>query len=550
MITDNFNQISAEQFLKQALIYLNDKNKHSECLKYLLEAQSLNPELKGLNYALGYYFNQQMQHYRSYTFLKKELELYPDMQKDLKESLCHLLAWDTSNLGKCDEAVLYLNEALKINADKHAHYSDLIYMANHAYSFDDSKIADLAYISYKNCFEKQLEIERKAIEKKRKDQEYFINKKTKVGILSSYIHSQAAEVLLIEIFKNVNLDKYEFYCYYVNDIYDFEDTCTEEYRKLSRSFKNIKNKTAFEIAESILEDKIEILIDTLGHVKFNSLEIFSLKPAPIQISMVGYWGSTGLPQMDYLLVHKDWVKAEETKNYTEKIMAVKHFYYTAKYQDMEISEAPCLKNNFVSFGCFNRGQKVNSKVLSVWSIILNYLPNSELSLSYLALSGPELKEDIWKFFEAQNIERSRIKLYPYVSTEEYFKLYNKIDIALDPFPFSGGCTTIDSLWMGVPVLTKAGDRTAGRFSESFLKLCEVPELIAKDESDYVLKAIELSKDFKRIQEYRRTLREKVRESGISNPQAAAKEFEKALDTIVELELEKQKKENSSLNTLP
>ncbi len=168
----------------------------------------------------------------------------------------------------------------------------------------------------------------------------------------------------------------------------------------------------------------------------------------------------------------------------------------------------------------------------------------------MALADSNLKEDIWKFFEAQNIERSRIKLYPHVSTEDYFKLYTEIDIALDPFPFSGGCTSLDSLWMGVPVLTKAGDRTAGRFSESFLKLCEVPELIAKDESDYVLKAIELGKDFKRIQEYRRTLREKVRESGISNPQAAAKEFEKALDTIVEQELEKQKKENSSLNTLP
>lgn len=543
------NNTKAQDLLREAIGHLHNKN-NSECLKCLLEAYSINPNLEGLNYTLGYYSHQQVEYYLSYTFLKKELELYPNMQKNIKEELCHLLAWDASNLGKCDEAIIYLKESLNLNASRHNHYSDLIYMANHAYSFNDFTIGNLACTAYQNCFEKQLETERKIIKTRLKKQKYFQSKKTKIGVLSPCLHSQSAEVLLLEVFKKINLDKYEFYSYYINDIYDIEDTCTEEYRKLSRSFKNIRNKTAFEIAELILEDEIEILVDTLGHVKFNSLEVFSLKPAPIQISMFGYWGTTGLPQMDYLLVQQDWVKAEETKNYTEKIIEIKHFYCKAKYENIEILAPPCLKNNFVSFGCFNRGQKVNSKVLSVWSIILNYLPNSELSLSYLALSGPELKEDIWKFFEAQNIERSRIKLYPHVSTEDYFKLYTEIDIALDPFPFSGGCTSLDSLWMGVPVLTKAGDRTAGRFSESFLKLCEVPELIAKDESDYVLKAIELSKDFKRIQEYRRTLREKVRESGISNPQAAAKEFEKALDTIVELELEKQKKENSSLNTLP
>jgi predicted O-linked N-acetylglucosamine transferase (SPINDLY family) len=412
-------------------------------------------------------------------------------------------------------------------------------MTNHAYGFNDLEITDLANASYEKCFKEQFQTEREVIKTKLKTKEQLKHNKFKIGILSSYIHSQAAEVLLIDIFKNIDKTKYDFYSYYLNDVMSFEDDCTKEYRDLSQSFVNIKNKTPLEIAELIVNDGIDILIDTLGHVKLNSLDIFSLKPAPIQISMVGYWGSTGLPQMDYLLVQKGWTKPEETTNYHEKIIEVEHFHYRAKHQDIDISEAPCLAKGFITFGCFNRGQKINSKLLSIWSIILNYLPDSNLILSYLTLGEAEFKEDIWVFFESQGISRTRIKLHEYISTEAYFHLYNEIDIALDPFPFSGGCTTIDALWMGVPVITKKGDRTAGRFSESFLNLCKVPELISENEQDYILKALELGKDFNRIQNYKETLRDKLIESKISDPKAAAKHFEQALETIIELEKTKK-----------
>ena len=538
MNNETLNINNAADLLQTALKYLGNPDKQSECIDHLMKARSLDPNLAGLNYALGCYFNQILQYYRSYTFLKKELELYPNIDKNIRERIYHLLAWDSSTLGKCEEACSYLIKIIESNPSKHHYYSDLIYMANHDSNFNDEQIADIAYKAYENCFSKQLETERKIIETKRNLKKYFNKTKFRIGILSSSVHSQAAEVLLIDIFKNINPEKYEFYTYYFHINTDLEDTCTEEYRKLSKSFKNIKNQNALEAAEIILDDEIDILIDTLGHVKFNCLDIFSLKAAAVQISTVGYWGSTGLPQMDYLIVQKGWTKPEEVKNYTEKIIEVEHLYYRAKYQNIEIKEAPCLKNNFVRFGCFNRGQKINPKVLSIWSVILSYLPNSELMLSYLALNGPEFQEEIFQFFESQGIERKRIILHGYVSTETYFDFYNEIDIALDPFPFSGGCTTIDALWMGVPLITKKGDRTAGRFSEDFLRLCELTEFIAEDESDYILKAIELGKDFKRIQEYKAELRDKVRKSGISNPEAAAKHFEEALDTIVKIELAK------------
>lgn len=536
---------TAIEFLKAGLKYFDAADKQQECLNYLLEARAMNPNLQGLNYALGCYFNRHIQNYKSYSFFKRELELYPNTAESLKENIYHLLGWAASCLGKCEEAVSYIYQAIKLNTNKHSYYSDLLYMTNHAYGFNDLQITNLANVSYEECLKKQFQTEREIIKTKLKRREHLKRNKFKIGILSSYIHSEAAEVLLIDIFKNINKTKYDFYSYSINDVMDFEDECTKEYKKLSQSFINIKNKTPLEIAELIIRDEIDILIDTLDHVNNNSLNVFSLKPAPIQISMVGYWGSTGLPQMDYLLVQKGWTKPEEVTNYHEKIIEVEHFHYRAKHQNIDILEAPCLANDFITFGCFNRGQKINSKLLSIWSIILNYLPNSRLILSYITLGEAEFKEDMWRFFESQGISRTRIKLHECISTEAYFHLYNEIDIALDPFPFSGGCTTIDALWMGVPVITKKGDKTAGRFSESFLNLCKVPELISENEQDYILKALELGKDFNRIQNYKQTLRDKLINSGISDPKAAAKHFEQALDTIIELE---QKKQNE--NALP
>lgn len=539
---------AAKELLEASLKCFDDADKQQECLDYLLKARAINPNLQKLNYALGCYFNRLIQDYKSYSFLKSELELYPNSTESFKEHIYHCLSWSASSLGKCEEAIFYLSQAIKLNTNKHSYYSDLIYMANHADGFNDLQITDLANTSYQQCFKEQLQSERKIIKTKLKAKEQRKHNRCRIGILSSCIHSQSAEVLLIDIFKNINKTKYDFYSYYINDG-DFEDDCTKEYRDLSQSFVNIKNKTPLEIAELIVDDEIDILIDTLGHVKHNSLDIFSLKPAPIQISMVGYWGSTGLPQMDYLLVQKGWTKPEEVTNYHEKIIEVEHFHYRAKYKDVDILKAPCLVNDFITFGCFNRGQKINSKVLSIWSIILNLLPNSNLVLSYIALGEAEFREDMWGFFESQGISRTRIKLHGYISTEAYFHLHNEIDIVLDPFPFSGGCTTIDALWMGVPVITKKGDRTAGRFSEDFLNLCKVPELISENEQDYIFKAIELGKDFNRIQNYKNTLRDKLIESKILDPKAAAKHFEEALETIIELELNKQK-ENSLPEKIP
>jgi predicted O-linked N-acetylglucosamine transferase (SPINDLY family) len=540
---------TAKEFLEAGFECFKAADKQQECIDYLLKARAVDPNLQGLNYALGCYFNRHIQAYKSYSFLKRELELYPNTAESYKENIYHCLSWSASSLGKWEEAVFYIYQAIKLKTNKHSYYSDLIYMANHADRFNDLEITDLANSSYENCFKEQFQSEREIIKTKLKAKEQLKHNKCRIGILSSCIHSQSAEVLLIDIFKNINRTKYDFYSYYINDVMDFEDDCTKEYKDLSQSFINIKNKTALEIAELIVDDEIDILIDTLGHVKYNSLNIFSLKPAPIQISMLGYWGSTGLPQMDYLLVQKGWTKPEEVTNYHEKIIEIEHFYCRAKYKDVDILKAPCLVNDFITFGCFNRGQKINSKVLSIWSIILNLLPNSNLILSYEALGEAEFREDMWAFFESQGISKTRIKLHGYISTEAYFHLHNEIDIVLDPFPFSGGCTTIDALWMGVPVITKKGDRTAGRFSEDFLNLCKVPELISENEQDYIFKAIELGKDFNRIQNYKNTLRDKLIESKILDPKAAAKHFEQALETIIELELKKQK-ENSLPERIP
>ena len=266
--------IDAQELFKTAVNLIENDGDKEEIRKYLLEAFSLNNNLIGLNLALGDFFCNALEVYKSYYFCKQELELHPYREQEIKEYIYYRLAWNASYLGKAHEAVQYMKEALKLTNSSCDYYSNLIYMANHAYEIDDSELTNIAKAFYTNCLDKQLEIERKIIKIKLSTKQYFKNTKIKIGIISSVFIAQSAEVLLLDIFKNIDDSKYEFYCYYLNDLITIEDNCTQGYRDLSQSFINIKNKTPLEIANLIVDDDIDSLIDTLGHVKNNCLNIF------------------------------------------------------------------------------------------------------------------------------------------------------------------------------------------------------------------------------------------------------------------------------------
>jgi tetratricopeptide (TPR) repeat protein len=203
--------IDAEKLFKTAIDLIKEDGEKEEIGRQLLKAFSLNNNLIGLNLALGDFFSNTLEIYKSYYFYKRELELHPYREKEITEHLNFMLAWSASYLGKAEEAIEYIQEAIKLNNNRYDYYNSLIYMANHTYEINDSELANIAKTFYENYLEKQFQIERKIIKTELSTKQYFKNTKIRIGILSSCFIAQSAEVLLLDILRNIDHSKYEFY---------------------------------------------------------------------------------------------------------------------------------------------------------------------------------------------------------------------------------------------------------------------------------------------------------------------------------------------------
>lgn len=268
------------------------------------------------------------------------------------------------------------------------------------------------------------------------------------------------------------------------------------------------------LVEKIRADGIDILVDLSGHTANNRLTMFARKPSPIQITWAGYVGTTGLSAIDYLISDNIVSPQGAEKFSTEKILRLPDCYicYEPPEYAPSVRALPAVQNGFVTFGCFNNFAKVTPQVMALWAQLLKELPGSRLLLKNHSFNDTEVRERCLKFITEEGIEESRIDILGSSPHSEYLECYNQIDIALDPFPFSGGLTTLETLWMGVPVVTLDGERFCSRHSLSFIKTVGLSELIASDPGAYIEIACELAKDLERISSLRSGLRERMAKS--------------------------------------
>jgi predicted O-linked N-acetylglucosamine transferase (SPINDLY family) len=528
-----------QSLLNQAnsLFTTNDK---TQCLEVLLKVRELPLTeefliVSNIDFTIGQIAMDTNNFYCAYNAFKRCFGLnFSSKTTEQKIDLLNYLANTCCICGRIDEAYFYCKQLITLEPNIESYFY-LLYLMNHTETFSDKEINNTAKEIYDKFFKEDLAEEKALISNLIKDNKIAKGEIVKIGILAPDLMANTAEYILAKSFLHINKKKYELHWFHTEQN---TDEMTIEIICQSRSYTNLKGKDSFLIAQTIANKGIHILIDTRGVIRSNRLDVFALKPAPIQISTFGYWGSTGLPQMDYLIHNTIVVSKDSQESMHEKIINIENQYYLPDKFTVEVLAPPCLTNNYTTFGCFNRSPKINSKVLAVWSLILNLTPNSRLILSNDALFDNTFKEYIWEIFEANGISRERILLIPRVNSFDYFNLYNYIDIALDPFPFNGACTTVDTLWMGTPLIVLTGPRTTLKMSPFFINKCEIPELIAHNEQEYIMKAVQLAKDFNRIEEYKKSLRKRLITSKINDAEAAGKDFEKALDTIIELELEK------------
>ena len=308
------------------------------------------------------------------------------------------------------------------------------------------------------------------------------------------------------------------------------DTLTERIKGCCRSWHAVHDLSDERLAQLVRDDSIDILIDLSGHTGDNRLSMFAWKPAPVQVTWLGYFATTGVVAIDYLIADQWTLPESEEVNFTENIWRLPEtrLCFTPPAEALEVAQLPALSNDFITFGCFNNLSKMNDEVVALWARILAAIPSSRLFLKSQPLGEASVRQSVSKRFADHGIDPKRLTLEIYVPRANYLAAYNQIDIALDPFPFPGGTTTAEALWMGVPVLTLAGKHFLARQGVGLLMNAGLPEWVASDFDNYVALAVRHASDPHRLAALRSGLRQQVLASPIFDAPRFARHFEAAL----------------------
>lgn len=288
-----------------------------------------------------------------------------------------------------------------------------------------------------------------------------------------------------------------------------------------------------EVAEQIRNDQLSILIELSGHTAGNRLPVLLQRPAPVQWSWLGYWATTGIPEaVDAVLVDPVVVppNSETERSFSERLVYLPHsrWCYRPVPWMPELTAPPCLENGWVTFGCLNSSTKLHPGLLECWAELLNRVPNSRLLLKNYQLRDQGLQTQLRAFFQRCGVSAERLVLQGPSVHSELLAVYAAIDIALDPFPFHGGLTSCEALWMGLPLVTLAGDDSsavmAGRQGEALLKQIGRSVWVASSQQEYLSVAAELAQDPDELTVIRHTQRSIMQASELCNEEAFAADF--------------------------
>ena len=357
------------------------------------------------------------------------------------------------------------------------------------------------------------------------------NRSLRIGFVSGDLHSHPVGYFIENLLIGLEgVEGLELFAYPTTKI---EDELSLRIKPHFKSWVSIKGLSDRDAAALIHDHGINVLIDLSGHTAKNRLSVFSWKPAPVQASWMGYFATTGMQEIDYFIGDDYVFPEDESAHFIESPLRLPGGYIgmSAPVFAPEVSDLPALKNGFITFGCFNNLAKVNDTVIQLWSKILSAVPGSRLLLKTQQLDDATTRQEILQRFIACGVAESCLMLEGGVPRSQLLACYGRIDIALDPFPYPGGVTSAEALWMGVPVLTKKGDRFLSHVGESVVGNAGLHEWIAADPADYLQKAVAFSSDLERLSRLRSGLRAAVKNSPLFDAQRYAQEFKAAMQDI-------------------
>ncbi|WPC41067.1 hypothetical protein [Clostridium sp. JS66] len=424
-------------------------------------------------------------------------------KNQLKKDPCCLNTLDkyavlSAKRGKHECAIKLLKKAAEnAGAENYNYFSDYLLMLNYNIGSNYEDIYN-EHLRFSNLINEKVRLEF--------SNKLLINKKLRVGYVSGDFKVHSVAYFVISQLLLYNREKFQVYCY--SDLKK-PDIVTNLIQSNVDCFRNISKLTDKETIRVIEKDEIDILIDIAGHTGDNRLPIFAAKPSPIQITCIGYPNTTGLKNMDYRLT--DWYCDPEILNdqyYTEKLIRKnKSFLCYNNFTDAPEVQKDKQDNNEIIFCSFNNSTKLTERMIEIWSKILINVKKSKIMLKSDIYKDKEIAEEIKEKFLKFGVKKDRVELIGiYPENYQHLNAYNKVDIALDTFPYNGTTTTCEALYMGVPVITLAGKIHLSRVGVSILANIGMEKFIAYNTEEYIEKAIKLAEDKKELKYLNENLR--------------------------------------------
>lgn len=466
--------------------------------------------------------------YNNLGLLYKSKMLFTDAASSFKNALKYKpdSAFSWSNLGnvlkesgKLDEALDALENALNADPYFSAAYSNYLMALNYC-SQNTAEFIFEKHRQWRNHCPPHLKARRFDFENRNE------KSKLRIGYISPDFHTHSVAYFIEPLLKAHNKERYELFAYYNHSIFDKTNTRIQGYFD---HWRNIYDKPTEQVANTIFDDEIDILIDLAGHSANNSLQILYQKPAPIQVTWLGYPNTTGLNEVDYRV--SDTIADPEGSSdtlHSETIYRLKNGFlcYEGDANVPLPGDIPYDRNGYITFGSFNNYVKVTHEVIEVWAKILNEVSTSKLILKSSQLADKDTRGRCIKLFKKYGVSKERLNLVSMLpNPADHLSYYGEMDIALDPFPYNGTTTTCEALWMGVPTITLSGNVHASRVGESILTRVGLTSYVSRSKEDYVRLAKEKSAALDELRQYRQELREYMLNSSLCNHKEFAKQIE-------------------------
>ncbi len=483
------------------------------------KAINLDPKFMDAHNNLGIAYKNCGKFKKSFAAFQNALKINPNY---------HLSNYGLGDLytqfNEIDKAIDSFKKAIDSRPDFALAYSNYLFFLNYLEKYD-SKFYYESSLNYSKSL-KRLEANLLSPFKYNK-----FTKKLVIGFVSGDLKKHPVGYFLFETLKYLKNMDLELIAY-SNLIEEKEDTLTQELKFCFSKWHHVKKLNDLDLTNLIRNDGVNLLIDLSGHSAQSRLSIFANKPAPLQVTWCGYLNTTGLKEIDYIIADPFVLDKDQESFFSEKVWRLPDIWNSLSQPNynIQVGNLPAIKNKFITFGSFNNLYKMNDSVIELWSKLLKKIPNSKLFLKYRnLLNNTFYKSSIINKFHNFSIGQEQLILEGFSpKRENLLETYNKIDISLDTFPYSGATTNFESVWMGVPVLVLKGKKFISRCGESVNHNLGMSDWIAQNKEDFVSKAVKICSDYQQLSVLRANLRNKAVNSPLFDAKRFAENFYEAL----------------------